>query len=68
MGLLTEQDLYLFNQGRHYRAYEKLGSHLTSVEGESGANFSVWAPNARAVTVIGSFNRLEQGFASPAPS
>src|SRR6202049_300208 len=56
MGLLTEQDLYLFNQGRHYRAYEKLGSHLTSVDGQSGANFSVWAPNARAVTVIGSFN------------
>ena len=56
MGLLTEQDLYLFNQGRNYRAYEKLGSHLTSVEGQSGANFSVWAPNARAVTVIGDFN------------
>jgi len=56
MGLLTEQDLYLFNQGRHYRAYEKLGSHLTSVDGQSGANFSVWAPNARSVSVIGSFN------------
>jgi len=56
MGLLTEQDLYLFNQGRHYRAYEKLGSHLTSVDGRPGANFSVWAPNARAVTVMGSFN------------
>jgi 1,4-alpha-glucan branching enzyme len=56
MGLLTAQDLYLFNQGRNYRAYEKLGSHLTSVDGQSGANFSVWAPNARAVTVIGSFN------------
>jgi 1,4-alpha-glucan branching enzyme len=56
MGLLTEQDLYLFNQGRHYRAYEKLGSHLTSVDGQSGAYFSVWAPNAHGVTVIGSFN------------
>ena len=56
MGLLTEQDLYLFNQGRHYRAYEKLGSHLTSVDGRPGASFSVWAPNARAVTVMGSFN------------
>ena len=56
MGLLTEQDLYLFNQGRHYRAYEKLGSHLTSVDGQPGANFSVWAPNAGAVTVMGSFN------------
>jgi 1,4-alpha-glucan branching enzyme len=56
MGLLTEQDLYLFNQGRHYRAYEKLGSHLASVDGQSGAYFSVWAPNAHGVTVIGSFN------------
>ena len=56
MGLLTKQDLYLFNQGRHYRAYEKLGSHLTSVDGQPGASFSVWAPNARSVTVIGSFN------------
>jgi 1,4-alpha-glucan branching enzyme len=56
MGFLTEQDLYLFNQGRDYRAYEKLGSHLTSVGDQSGASFSVWAPNARDVTVIGSFN------------
>jgi 1,4-alpha-glucan branching enzyme len=56
MGLLTEQDLYLFNQGRHYRAYEKLGSHLTSVGDQSGASFGVWAPNARDVSVIGSFN------------
>jgi 1,4-alpha-glucan branching enzyme len=56
MGLLTEQDLYLFNQGRDYRAYEKLGAHLTSVGDQSGASFSVWAPNARAVSVIGSFN------------
>src|ERR1700680_1297756 len=56
MGLLTEQDLYLFNQGRHYRAYEKLGSHLTSIDGQSGANFSVCAPNERAMSLIGSFN------------
>jgi 1,4-alpha-glucan branching enzyme len=56
MGFLTEQDLYLFNQGRDYRAYEKLGSHLTSVGDQRGASFSVWAPNARAVTVIGDFN------------
>ena len=56
VGVLTEQDLYLFNEGRHYRAYEKLGSHLTSVGGEQGTGFSVWAPNAREVTVIGSFN------------
>jgi 1,4-alpha-glucan branching enzyme len=56
IGLLTDQDLYLFNEGRNYRTYEKLGSHLTSVGGENGTSFSVWAPNAREVTVIGSFN------------
>ena len=56
MGLLTQQDLYLFNQGRDYRAYQKLGAHLTSVGDQSGASFSVWAPNARDVSVIGSFN------------
>jgi 1,4-alpha-glucan branching enzyme len=56
MALLTEQDLYLFNQGRHYRAYQKLGAHLTSVNGEAGATFGVWAPNAHAVTVMGGFN------------
>jgi 1,4-alpha-glucan branching enzyme len=55
-GLLGEQDLYLFNEGRHYRAYEKLGAHLTARGGEAGVCFSVWAPNAREVTVIGSFN------------
>jgi len=54
--LLTPQDLYLFNEGHHYRAYDKLGAHLTTADGEAGACFSVWAPNAREVTVIGSFN------------
>jgi 1,4-alpha-glucan branching enzyme len=55
-GLLTDQDLYLFNEGRNYRTYEKLGSHLTTQGGEPGTSFSVWAPNAHEVTVIGSFN------------
>jgi 1,4-alpha-glucan branching enzyme len=53
---LTEQDLYLFNEGNHYRAYEKLGAHLISAAGEPGVGFSVWAPNAREVSVVGSFN------------
>ena len=50
MGLLTPQDLYLFNQGHNYRAYEKLGAHLTSENGESGTNFSVWAPRTQVNT------------------
>src|SRR2546430_7176455 len=54
--LLTDQDIYLFNEGNHYRIHDKLGSHLTRVNGEAGTSFSVWAPNARQVSVMGSFN------------
>jgi 1,4-alpha-glucan branching enzyme len=56
LSLLSEQDIYLFNEGRHYRAYNKLGAHLTNAGDEQGTCFSVWAPNAREVSVIGSFN------------
>jgi 1,4-alpha-glucan branching enzyme len=55
-GLLSDQDVYLFNEGRQYRAYDSLGAHLTKVGGVSGVSFSVWAPNARSVSVMGSFN------------
>ena len=54
--LLTDQDLYLFNEGSNYRMYEKMGAHLVRHNGETGAVFSVWAPNARSVSVVGSFN------------
>ncbi|HKT87112.1 MAG TPA: hypothetical protein VJQ59_01660, partial [Candidatus Sulfotelmatobacter sp.] len=54
--LLTENDLYLFNEGSHYRIYDKMGAHLATHDGQSGAIFSVWAPNARSVSVVGAFN------------
>ena len=54
--LLTDQDLYLYNEGSHYRIYEKLGAHLVNVNGERGVAFSVWAPAAREVSVMGNFN------------
>jgi 1,4-alpha-glucan branching enzyme len=54
--LLSEQDLYLFNEGSNYRMPETMGAHLVSRNGLDGAVFSVWAPNARQVSVIGSFN------------
>jgi 1,4-alpha-glucan branching enzyme len=58
--LLSDQDLYLFNEGSNYRMYETMGAHLVSKDasrdGQAGAMFSVWAPNARLVSVIGSFN------------
>jgi len=53
---LTDHDLYLFNEGTHYRLGEKLGSHLTSVDGLPGCRFAVWAPDADAVAVMGDFN------------
>lgn len=59
VSLLTAQDLYLFNEGRHFRAYNKLGAHLIDAGGERGTCFSVWAPNAREVSVIGSFNQWD---------
>jgi len=54
--LLSADDLYLFNEGSHYRLYEKLGAHPTSVDGVEGTYFAVWAPNARQVSVTGDFN------------
>jgi 1,4-alpha-glucan branching enzyme len=53
---LTEFDLYLFNAGDHHRIYEKLGAHYAEVNGVGGIQFAVWAPGARSVSVIGSFN------------
>ncbi len=53
---LTEFDLHLFGEGNHHRIYEKLGAHLTEVNGVTGVYFAVWAPNARNVSIIGDFN------------
>ena len=58
---LTDDDLYLFNEGSHFRLYEKLGAHIVNQAGASGAHFAVWAPNANHVSVIGDFNRWEKG-------
>ncbi len=57
--LLTELDIYLFKQGSHFRLYEKLGSHVITVDGVKGVRFAVWAPNASAVSVIGDFNHWD---------
>ncbi len=53
---LTADDRFLFNEGSHFRLYEKLGSHLMQRDGEDGVYFAVWAPAAEAVSVIGEFN------------
>lgn len=54
--LLSDQDLYLFNEGNHLRLYDKLGAHAATVDGVAGTHFAVWAPNARQVFVTGDFN------------
>jgi 1,4-alpha-glucan branching enzyme len=54
--LLSDYDLYLFGQGKHYQIYEKMGAHLRIFNGVTGVNFAVWAPNALSVSVIGDFN------------
>ena len=56
---ITGDDLYLFNEGSHFRLYEKLGAHFVSVSGETGVHFAVWAPNAEQVSVVGDFNRWD---------
>ncbi|OGO01523.1 MAG: 1,4-alpha-glucan branching enzyme, partial [Chloroflexi bacterium RBG_13_52_12] len=56
ISLLSEDDLYLFNEGTHYKLYEKLGAHHMTVDGQAGTYFAVWAPNASEVYVIGDFN------------
>ncbi|MDE2142026.1 MAG: 1,4-alpha-glucan branching protein GlgB [Elusimicrobia bacterium] len=53
---LSDQDLYLFNEGTHSNLGEKLGAHLGVVDGKAGTFFAVWAPAAKKVHVMGDFN------------
>jgi 1,4-alpha-glucan branching enzyme len=54
--VLGDLDLQLFNEGNHFRTYDKLGAHLMTLGGVAGCLFAVWAPNATRVSVIGAFN------------
>lgn len=53
---ISSDDLYLFAEGNHYQIYDKLGAHPMTINGIKGTYFAVWAPHARAVSVVGSFN------------
>lgn len=56
---LTQFDRHLFAEGNHHRIYEKLGAHLSELDGVKGVYFAVWAPNARNVSVLGDFNQWD---------
>jgi 1,4-alpha-glucan branching enzyme len=58
--LLTGDDVYLFNEGSHYRLYDTLGAHPLTLDGIDGTYFAVWAPNAQQVSVIGDFNHWDK--------
>jgi 1,4-alpha-glucan branching enzyme len=58
---ISDEDVYLFNEGSHFRLYEKLGAHLVKQDGGAGTTFAVWAPNANHVSVIGEFNGWNKG-------
>ncbi|MGO4911828.1 1,4-alpha-glucan branching protein GlgB [Leeuwenhoekiella sp. W20_SRS_FM14] len=59
--LFSDFDIDLFKAGKHFRLYEKLGSHPTTVNGVKGTYFAVWAPSAKAVSVVGDFNFWIEG-------
>ena len=56
---LSEFDLHLFREGTDYRAFEKFGAHLRTINGIQGVHFVVWSPNAIRVSVVGDFNNWD---------
>ncbi len=56
-----DMDLHLIGEGTHLRLWEVLGAQLRTIDGVSGTSFAVWAPGARGVSVIGSFNGWQTG-------
>ena len=59
LGVISQDDRYLFGQGTHYEIYEKLGAHPMTLQGKAGVYFAVWAPHAAAVSLTGDFNNWD---------
>ena len=57
--IISEYDIYLFKSGTHYNVYDKLGANIVTINGVEGVLFGVWAPNAKRVSVVGSFNNWD---------
>lgn len=53
---ISQEDLYLFHEGSNFRSYQLLGAHVLTENGKQGVRFTVWAPNAQGVRVVGDFN------------
>lgn len=58
-GFITETDRYLFGNGTHYEIYDKLGAHPKELKKQKGMYFAVWAPHAKAVSLVGDFNHWD---------
>jgi 1,4-alpha-glucan branching enzyme len=56
---LSDDDIYLFSEGKDHFVHHKMGSQLRTVEGVIGVSFAVWAPNAERVSVVGDFNHWD---------
>ena len=61
MGMLNEQDIYLFKEGTHATLYKRMGCQFLSDDDADGAHVAVWAPNAREISVIGAWNGWQPG-------
>ena len=56
---ITQDELYLFGEGRLKQAYKTLGAQVMQLEGVNGVRFAVWAPNAERASVVGNFNHWD---------
>lgn len=56
---LSDLDLHLHGEGTHGKIYERLGAHVRTIDGVTGVNFAVWAPNAQGISLVGSFNEWD---------
>ncbi len=58
---ITDFNTYLFHEGRNYNSYAFMGSHIVTEKRKKGVRFSVWAPNAKSVYVVGDFKERKEG-------